>query len=600
MDTFQQLFMFQNQRISQLLFENQMLVQENQRLIQENQQLYKHLEESTKYEVAIEVVIEEFKNELSKAAEEHNIFSTKDFDYLCANYQLAVSSIFSNCPKLMQLINSLTSNNNVSISIFNQILYCFSERANALCFLLGFYLISVGAGKKLLSITHKLGLTPHYVTIWKALKKRRDEQASKFEQYFKTQQGHFIVDNINLRFESRFFRSSNLIENQWNGTAALVFFTPPANNFNVESDSDLFITEDDISQLFRFYSNVLKNLEMKRTGIGKRVDKAKLFSLPLIDQDCGKTEGCRNVLLDLLKISKEKKTIVFGDVGFVLKARGAQREVQSEDEFTNLKTFSLIFGDFHAFMEEQLIIKKHFWGEKEEFFSLSYICKLLDRNIQQEKKQFHHTDELFLHILLALRRFYCDISEDQLVEKFQKQNDYLSSLGWNMLNYWAYRFAVRGQNTPMLKIILKNQFLRYLGAECKNYVTETFSVFQETPTQAFTERTLNLIGVQNHGIAVDLVMEKYIGYIKNTLKLANTKIEKLQTVTANFDLLEMCEEAINGIYDIKYNRSYSVPDYEQDVEKLVNCLKQNEHTFPTGVNFEAKGLEKYFSWLSSK
>lgn len=98
-------------------------------------------------------------------------------------------------------------------------------------------------------------------------------------------------------------------------------------------------------------------------------------------------------------------------------------------------------------MEEQLIIKKHFWGEKEHFFSLSNICKLLDRNIQKEKKQFHHTDELFLHILLALRR---------LVEKFQKQNDYLSSLGWNLLNYWAYRFAVRGQNTPMLKIILKN------------------------------------------------------------------------------------------------------------------------------------------------
>jgi len=81
-------------------------------------------------------------------------------------------------------------------------------------------------------------------------------------------QGHFIVDNINVRLESRFFRSSNLIENQWNGTAALVFFTPPANNFNVDSDNDLFITEDDISQLF---SSILKNLEMKRTGIGKRV-----------------------------------------------------------------------------------------------------------------------------------------------------------------------------------------------------------------------------------------------------------------------------------------------------------------------------------------
>jgi len=41
-----------------------------------------------------------------------------------------------------------------------------------------------------------------------------------------SKQGNFIMDNINMSNPPRFFRSVKTIEDQWNGTIALVFFTP--------------------------------------------------------------------------------------------------------------------------------------------------------------------------------------------------------------------------------------------------------------------------------------------------------------------------------------------------------------------------------------
>jgi len=571
-----------------------LVVEENRKLIEENQQLKKRLEETLRNRVSIE----DLKNELSQAAEKDKIFSNKDMDYVCANSELITSSMYSNCPKLMKLLETLTSNPTVSKSIFSQILFCFSQRANALCFLLGFYLIGTGAGKKLLSVTHKLGLTPHYSTLWDFLKTRKSTQQLKLEELFRTQQGNFIIDNINMSNPPRFFRSVKTIQDQWNGTAALVFFTP-IEKLNFKNDHELFLTKENITKLFHFYSQVFQNLSNRRTGIGKAVDKMKLYSLPLIDENCGTTDGCRKVLLELLKLSKEKESVVFGDVGFIQTARGAKREVQSEEGLTNLKTLSLVYGDFHAFMEEQTIIKKSFWGKKDEFFSLSFICNLLKRDIQENKKQFHHTDELFLHILIALKRFFSEYSSEELVHKFHKQQDYLSCLGWNLLNYWGYRAAVRAQDINILSLILKNQFFRYLGSGCCNYTTQTkYLLFDELPPNSFLFRSLNLIGVENHGKAVDLVMEHYIGYIKNTLKLSNTKIDKLQVVTSNVDLLESSEEVLNNIFGIRYNRSYSAPNFEEDINRILECLRnQNGQQFPSIKNIEEKGVKAYFSYL---
>ncbi|KAF9344028.1 hypothetical protein BGX26_004899 [Mortierella sp. AD094] len=369
-----------------------------------------------------------------------------------------VDGFKSNAPVFHKVLTSLagrSTHRNVSTIITTigcMLLFLRCRSTSYLQMVLGLYLHSAGARRRVVTTLSNAGLSVSYDTILKAQKALSKDARKRVQEAVRTQPWFLIYDNINIPRPRSDQRIGNQDSHEGGTNATIVIgggitasnIKDPYLMFNVE---DLHPTKENLLHFRKSYAyHLIEALKLCCPSAGRFMNPAPsinrlpvaqtiLHPLPTMRINESTVEGNKDILetvmekvLELPAVYFEdgRQIIIAGDQMTISRLRSLMEQRRSDDSaYSRLEWMVPLIQLFHLQMLYSTTLIHNYYGtEGNPGIILSNRVLLRRKRVNLQKQDFHAADELLLHSFQALVmrqweiEFGCD-DIDKLNEKLR-------------------------------------------------------------------------------------------------------------------------------------------------------------------------------------
>ncbi|KAF9176923.1 hypothetical protein BGZ51_009411 [Haplosporangium sp. Z 767] len=341
-------------------------------------------------------------------------------------------------PNVLSILNGLTGENArpsrnpsaIAVVVASMLATLRSRKSNYFQMIMGIYLFSKGASRKLISVLSNCGLSVSHQSIMRSLNSLTEDSRKNVKSVARVKPWYLVYDNINMAFRKHDQRLNNQDSFDSGTTATIIISTIHAEEESGRSGArhlclaDLMPSKDNdihLRNAFRFHLiDVLRRCvpvfsECAISAPTKKllpIEKTATFPMPSMRIDQSTIEGNKDVIETIMEealgLPQEwfngRRILIAGDQLTVNRIRSL-KQLRWDDISTyhRLDWAIPVMQLFHLQMLFASTILRTHYGSVATPGSLAYNASLLERRrVNLDNPDFHATDELLNHTFDAL------------------------------------------------------------------------------------------------------------------------------------------------------------------------------------------------------